>query len=169
MIMDSATLLFRIRCLLLFFMIALALSGITAFPVYSELRWLIGSGLTPAHTLTGDWLHKVWDGVSATQQNYPFIFYGFDWLAFAHLVFALLFIGPYRDPIKNKWVIQWGMLACVAIFPLALIAGPVRSIPWFHILIDCSFGLLGLIPLGWAHHLISKLEVRLETKPEARS
>jgi hypothetical protein len=156
--MDSARILFRIRCWLVFFMIVLALSGITAFPVYSELRWLMDSGYAPPHTMIGDWLHRVWQGVHETQGNYPFIFYGFDWLAFAHLVIAALFIGPYRDPVKNKWVIQWGLLTCLATLPLALIAGPIRSIPWFHILIDCSFGLIGLLPLARVLYLIKKLE-----------
>jgi len=143
--------------MLIFFIIALMLSGITAFPVYSELRWLLGTGYVPSGTLR-DWLQKVWLGVRDTWERNPFIFYGFDWLAFAHLVIAMLFIGPLRDPVKNKWVIQWGMLACLAIIPLALIAGPIRSIPWYHILIDCSFGVFGLIPLGVIHHWILELE-----------
>jgi hypothetical protein len=142
-------------------MVILALSGITAFPVYSELRWLLDTGYVPAHTLLGDWLQKVWLGVSDARGHYPFLFYGFDWLAFAHLVIALLFIGPLRDPVRNKWVIEWGMLACVAIIPLALIAGPLRSIPWYHILIDCSFGIIGLIPLGLVYHWIRQLENQL--------
>ena len=140
-------------------MVITALSGITAFPVYSELRWLIDTGYVPSQTLIGDWLHKVWEGVRDAWNTHPFLFYGFDWLAFAHIVIALLFIGPWRDPIKNKWVIQWGVLCCIGVFPLALIAGPIRSIPWFHILIDCSFGAIGLIPLLWLLHLIRKLEI----------
>ncbi|HMH23101.1 MAG TPA: hypothetical protein VK563_15055 [Puia sp.] len=156
--MHSRKILFRIRAMLVFFMIALLLSGITAFPVWSELRWLMESGEVSENTLIGDWLHKVWLGVSDAQQREPFIFYGFDWLAFAHLVIALIFIGPFRDPVRNKWVIQWGMLACLAIIPLALIAGPVRGIPWVHILIDCSFGIFGLIPLGLVLRWIGQLE-----------
>jgi hypothetical protein len=156
--MDSARIVFKIRSLLVFFIVALMLSGITAFPVYSELGWLMGSGTLPAGTSLYRWLDTVWEGVRDTHTRHPFIFYGFDWLAFAHLVIALLFIGPYRDPVKNKWVIEWGMLACLAIIPLALIAGPIRSIPWFHILIDCSFGIIGLIPLGLVLFLIRKLE-----------
>ena len=156
--MHSPSLIFRIRCWLIFFMVVLALSGITAFPVYSELRWLLDRSYVPAHSLLGDWLRKVWEGVQVTQGSYPFLFYGFDWLAFAHLVIALLFIGPYRDPVKNIWVVEWGMLACLAVIPLALIAGPIRSIPWYHILIDCSFGIIGLIPLGLVRHWIRQLE-----------
>ena len=35
------TLLKKIRLLILFFIVALILSGVTAFPVETELRWLL--------------------------------------------------------------------------------------------------------------------------------
>jgi hypothetical protein len=107
-----------------------------------------------------DWIQRVVVGVDQTNRQFPFIAYGTDWLAFAHLVIAIAFIGPYRDPVRNKWVIDWAILCCVAIIPLALIAGPIRSIPLFHQLIDISFGLLGVIPLLIVRkkiHLLSKL------------
>ena len=149
----------RIRAMLVFFMIALALSGITAFPVYSELKWWMDGNHSSLVTPAQAWLTTVWQGVSDTQQHYPFLFYGFDWLAFAHLVIAMAFIGPYRDPVKNKWIIQWAMLACIAVFPLALIAGPIRGIPWYHIFVDCCFGIIGLIPLGLVLRWIEQLEL----------
>lgn len=157
--MHPGKTLLKIRYLILVFMVALALSGITAFPVYSELKWLLDSGYISRQSRVGGWLYTVWAGVSDAEEKHPFLFYGFDWLAFAHLVIALLFIGPYRDPVRNKWVIQWAMIACVAIIPLAFIAGPIRSIPWYHILIDCSFGVIGLIPLGIILRWIRQLEV----------
>jgi hypothetical protein len=80
-------------------------------------------------------------------ENHSFLLYGYDWLAFAHFVLAILFIGPYRDPVKNIWVIEFGMIACVLIIPLAMIAGPARGIPLGWRLIDCSFGVFGFIPL----------------------
>jgi hypothetical protein len=163
--MHTPPLLRRIRSFLIFFVVALALSGITAFPIYSELRWLLDTGYVPAHTSIGDWLQQVWLGVSDAQHRSPFLFYGFDWLAFAHLVIAMLFIGPYRDPVKNRWVIEWAMLTCIAIIPLALIAGPIRSIPWYHILIDCSFGIIGIIPLALVRHWIGQLEKLQSSSP----
>ena len=73
------------------------------------------------------------------------------------------FIGMLEDPVKNVWIIEWALLACVAIIPLALIAIPVSHIPLFHILIDCSFGLLGLILLiickRWIH-LLAKQQTK---------
>jgi hypothetical protein len=73
-------------------------------------------------------------------------------------VIALLFIGPYRDPVRNTWVIHWGIMACLAIIPLACIAGPIRGIPRFHIVIDCGFGIIGIIPLLMVKRWINKLE-----------
>jgi len=127
-------------------MIALALSGITAFPLETELHWLLGfSNHMPAELAA--FFQKVYDALHYTNLHYPMLAYGYDWLAFAHLVIALFFIGPLKDPVKNIWVIEWGMIACVAIIPLAFIAGPIRGIPFYWKCIDCSFGIIGIIPL----------------------
>ncbi len=154
----KSSLLHRIRTLIVFFVIALLLSGITAFPIHTELKWMHENRIMSAIPLIGSWLDKVWKGVDETSRNHAFLFYGFDWLAFAHIVIALLFIGPYRDPVKNKWVIQWGIVACLGIIPLAFIAGPIRGIPGFHILIDCAFGVIGIVPLLYCLTLINKLQ-----------
>lgn len=148
----------RIRGLIVFFMVVLALSGITAFPVYSELKFIHELQPFPAGSAMQNWLDRVWLGVKEANDRHPFLFYGFDWLAFAHLMIALLFIGPYQDPVRNKWVINWGIIACLAIIPLACIAGPIRGIPWFHIVVDCSFGIVGIIPLLVVKRWINKLE-----------
>lgn len=148
----------RIRSMIIFFVIVLALSGITAFPLHTELKWLTEQQLFSPHSLIGAWLQRVWQGLDATQQQYPFLFYGYDWLAFAHLVIAMAFIGPYKDPVKNSWIIDWALLACIAVLPLAFIAGPIRGIPWFHILVDCAFGIIGLVPLWITRRWIRQLE-----------
>src|SRR5215210_7835308 len=122
----------RVRILIVFFVIVLVLSGITAFPVYTELKWIHENNYFSWLPMVDQWLEKVWKGVEETSASHPFLFYGFDWLAFAHLVIALLFIGPYRDPVRNKWIIEWGIITCVAIIPLAVLAGRIRGIPWFH-------------------------------------
>ena len=156
--MNPSKILGRIRAMIIFFMVVLALSGITAFPVYTELKLIHEHQPFPEGSALQVWLDRVWAGVKEANDRHPFLFYGFDWLAFAHLLIALLFIGPYKDPIRNKWIIHWGILACIAIIPLACIAGPIRGIPWFHILIDCSFGLIGLIPLFIVKRWINQLE-----------
>jgi hypothetical protein len=138
--------LLHIRLMVLFFMVALALSGITAFPVETELRWLLQfNDVLPARLYA--FLNKVYIGIAETNLKFPFLAYGYDWLAFAHLVIALLFVGVLKNPVQNIWVIEWAMIACVAIFPLAFIAGPIRQMPLYWQLIDCSFGVFGLLPL----------------------
>ena len=147
----------RINLCILFFMFALFISGVTAFPLETELRWFdVHSSFLP--TMLSEWIHKVYSGVQETGLKYSFMAYGTDWLAFAHIVIALAFVGPLRDPVRNKWVIDWGIINCILIFPLALIAGHYRGIPFFHQLIDCSFGLIGLIPLLIARRDIRELE-----------
>ena len=142
----------RISVLLWFFMLALILSGITAFPIKTEieiLRRVMGEDSAMVSVWPGmaHWISFVYRGVVVTSAAYPFLFYGTDWLAFAHLVIALAFIGPLRDPVKNIWVIEFGMIACALVVPLALICGPIRGIPFFWRLIDCSFGVFGIMPL----------------------
>ena len=147
----------KIRLLILFFMIALIVSGVTAMPAETGLHWLMQyKDMMPAKM--GNWLQTCYDALVDTNAKYPFLSYGYDWLAFAHFVIALSFIGPLKDPVKNSWIIDWQIMCCVAVFPLALIAGPIRQIPIFHILIDCSFGLLGIIPLVICRRWIKKLE-----------
>jgi hypothetical protein len=104
------------------------------------------------------WLTFIYKGLSETYQRYPFMAYGTDWLAFAHIVIAIAFIGPLRDPVRNVWVIEFGMIACVAIIPTALIAGALRNIPFFWQLVDCSFGVVGIIPLWLCRNTILKIQ-----------
>lgn len=148
-----------IRKLIIVFMVGLVLSGVTAFPIESQLE-LAHQFIQTQHwnnDITG-WLEKVYQGVKTTYKSYPFIAYGTDWLAFAHLVIALAFIGPLRDPIRNIWVIQFGLIACASIFPLAVIAGEVRGIPMFWRMIDCSFGLAGGLILFVCYKKIRAIE-----------
>ncbi len=84
--------------------------------------------------------------------------YGTDWLAFAHLAIAFAFLGPLRDPVRNKWVLVFGVIACVGVVPLAFIAGPIRGIPSYWRLIDSSFGLFGAIPLLICLRYVDRLE-----------
>jgi hypothetical protein len=145
-----------IRNLLRFFIVALFISGATAIPVEQELTYIINH--FPFEGSIKGWLVEVLAGIKNTSANYPFLFYGYDWLAFAHFVLAILFIGPLRDPVKNKWVIEFGIIACVLIIPFALIAGHFRGMPFWWRLIDCSFGVIGMIPLIICLKHIKKLE-----------
>lgn len=145
-----------IRAWLLFFMLALFFSGLTAIPIDNELQWLLRS--TPVTSVFYMWLQKVLSAYTLTKSRFPFLLYGYDWLAFAHFVLAILFIGPYRDPVKNKWVVQFGLMACALILPFAFIAGHYRGIPVGWQLIDCSFGIIGSIPLFICYKKIQSIE-----------
>jgi hypothetical protein len=152
-----------IRNWLLFFMAALILSGITAFALETELAWLnhlFSNSRGPVFF----WINKVYEALKETNLTYPFLAYGYDWLAFAHLVIAVAFFGVLKDPVRNKWIIQFGRIACCMIFPMAFISGHIRGIPFYWQLIDCSFGMVGLVPLSYCYHEIEQLE-NLMKKP----
>lgn len=130
-----------IRRLLRLFIVALFISGLTAIPIDAQLSLL--TKYTTDGTTLHTWLEKVLLAYKEVNTAYPFLLYGYDWLAFAHFVLAILFIGPYKDPVKNIWVIEFGLIACVLILPFAFIAGHFRRIPIGWRLIDCSFGVVG--------------------------
>lgn len=134
-----------IRRWTLFFIVSLFLSGLTAMPAETELAWL--TGWISDDTSIGFWLHKVYAELAETNQRAPFLAYGYDWLAFAHFMLALLFIGVYKDPVKNKWIIEFGMIACWCVVPFALVTGHFRGIPMGWRFIDSMFGVIGLVPL----------------------
>ena len=161
---DSLLEIRRIRLWLGLFIVGLVLSGLTAFPLQSELNWLTAAvqkgplaGLAASTHLLG-WLQRVTAALGETNARYPFLAYGTDWLAFAHLVIAIAFLGPWRDPVRNKWVLEFGLIACAGVIPLALIAGQVRGIPFGWRLIDCSFGVFGSVPLVICLRLTRRLE-----------
>jgi hypothetical protein len=136
------------------FVVGLVVSGVTAFPLEWESRRLVDlvhAGWWPAPAVA-EWVDRIHEAIARTNRQYPFLAYGTDWLAFAHLVIAVAFWGPLRDPVRNVWVVQSGMIACVGVVPLALIAGAVRGIPWWWQVIDISFGVVGIVPLllAWA-------------------
>ncbi len=148
-----------VRRLIAFFIAALFLSGLTAIPIGGELTLLLK--LFSPDSFIYYWLQKVLAAYRQVSEQYPFLIYGYDWLAFAHFVLAILFVGPYRNPVKNIWVIEFGLIACVLIFPLAFIAGHFRGIPIGWQLIDCSFGLFGFVPLWICYLKIKKMELTI--------
>jgi hypothetical protein len=92
------------------------------------------------------------------EERFPFLAYGTDWLAFGHFVIAVAFVGPWRDPVRNAWVVDFGLIACALVVPFALVAGAVRGIPHFWRLIDCGFGMMGSLALLACRRLIARLE-----------
>lgn len=165
----------RIRFWLGIFIAGLVLSGVTAFPLVTETRWLDVavhvSLFEPIARATGMLLRvaRVHQGVAETNARYPFLAYGTDWLAFGHLVIATAFIGAWRDPMRNRWLVTLGLIACAGVIPLAMIAGAVRGIPLGWRLIDCSFGVLGSIPLLICRQSIAVLEQEARSKQTIQS
>jgi hypothetical protein len=161
---ESQQLRKRVRCLLIFFTLSLVISGLTAVPLTWEINILqatIGAGtwMEQVWPAMAQWISFVHRGLTAIADEYPFMLYGTDWLAFAHVVIAVAFLGPLRDPVKNLWVVEFGMIACVLVIPMAMLFGPIRGIPFFWRLLDCSFGVLGIIPLWFAWRAIQRIIV----------
>lgn len=160
--MPKAVLERRVRFLLIFFMIALSISGLTAIPLDWGSNLLVkffgaGTQMASFWPAMSKWLDTVRRGILETQKIAPFIFYGTDWLAFAHIVIAIAFIGPLRNPVKNIWVIEFGMIACVLLIPWGMIFAILRGIPSFWLPIDFSFGVFGFLPLWLARKYILEL------------
>jgi len=154
----------RLRWALGFFIFALVLSGVTAFPLQREMEQLAVlrgiEGVAPGDTSnTFDrWILTIRDGLRESHAKHPWLAYGTDWLAFAHIVIAIFFLGPFIDPVRNVWVLRAGLIACGLVVPLALVCGAVRHIPWGWRLIDCSFGVFGAILLCYCLRLTRVLE-----------
>jgi hypothetical protein len=154
----------RIKILLVFFVSALAVSGLTAIPLQWELKIIMslfgdGTVLSSMFPALTNWLGRINEGVQNGYGQYPFLAYGTDWLAFGHIAIAVAFLGVFRDPVKNIWVVEFGMLACLLIIPWALIFGAIRHIPFFWQMIDMSFGIFGIIPLWFIRRDIIMISV----------
>jgi hypothetical protein len=154
-----------IRFWLSLFVAGLVVAGLSALPLGYETRLVVewlhgpGSGIARVMPAFAAWMQLAHRGLASSYARYPFLAYGTDWLAFGHLTIAIAFAGPIRDPVRNKWVVQFGMIACVLVIPFALIAGPLRGIPAFWTPVDMSFGVVGLVPLLLAHRHIRALDL----------
>jgi hypothetical protein len=145
----------QIRLAILIVIFGLVVSGVTAFPLLHELNFisklLAGSATDPAgHSGFVHWILQVRQALEETYQRYPFIAYGTDWLAFAHLMIAVFFVLPWLDPVRYSGVLWVGIVCSLMIFPLAFLCGPIRGIPLWWSVIDSSFGVFCLPPLWFA-------------------
>lgn len=149
------------------FILGLVISGVTAVPLVTELNWLVdftgARALVSSPASTGApawavWLVEIQQSLVETQAAHPQLFYGTDWLAFGHIVIAVAFVGAWRDPVRNRWLFDFGLIACALVIPWALIFGAWRGIPWWWRLIDCSFGILGAVPLWLCRRAVRHLQ-----------
>lgn len=154
----------RIKCWTWFFIIGLVFSGATAIPLVTELDLLVkwfGMESQTSSTATSTlarWLLTTREALQDTATRHPLLFYGTDWLAFGHFVIAVATLGVLRDPVRNRWVFDFGLIACAMVIPFALVFGAVRGIPFWWRLIDCSFGIFGAIPLWYCRKWSLRLE-----------
>ena len=77
----------KIKIAIIITIAGLLLNGISAVPLCTELKILLSRPDALPQFLHDWWLY-VNKGVKETTSNYPFMRYGFDWLAFAHLLIA---------------------------------------------------------------------------------
>ena len=164
--MNGQQQLHRIKWLTWFFIVGLGISGATAMPLTTELdliaKWFGIADQTSA-TATSElarWLLTIREALHETGAKYPFLFYGTDWLAFGHFVIAIAFVGALRDPVRNRWLFDFGLIACGLVVPFALAFGGLRGIPIWWRLIDCSFGVLGFVPLWLCRRWSRELETK---------
>ncbi len=138
----------------------LLVSGITVWPAIPELKMavrIVWGDAEPIGVLHGFVLQAI-EGFESVEANYPFMLYAHDWLAFAHIVLAILFAGAIRDPVRNIWIVQCGLIMCVLVPVLAGICIPIRGLPpvWFWI--DFAFTPVAALPLWIALRDIRRVE-----------
>jgi hypothetical protein len=127
----------------------LLVSAVTIWPMVNELKLMVRiiGGDNAATGYLHGFLLRVIEGIEEVNGAYPFLFYGYDWLAFAHIVLAILFMGAMRDPVRNVWVVQFGLIACALIPILAGISIPLRGLPWWWFWVDFAFAPAAAMPL----------------------
>ncbi len=158
----------RVRRWTLFLIVGLVLSGATALAIPTEVEAgaaILGPGLNAGGRLPEfvvSWLRTLLEGIRTTGEKAPFMFYGTDWLAFGHFMIALAFVGALRDPVRNRWLYQFGMVACALVPVWALGLGPLRGIPLWWRAIDATFGIVGFVPAFLCHRWALALERRHE-------
>jgi len=142
----------------------LFVSGATALPIRTEVALgarILGEDFRASGSMpppVAAWLRVVRDAVETTSSQAPLMFYGTEWLAFGHFVIGLAFFGAVRDPVRNRWLYQFGMMACAAVPIWALVLGHLRGIPFWWRMIDAAFGVVGFVPMWLCNRWVGKLE-----------
>jgi hypothetical protein len=153
------------------FIVGLILSGLTAIPIsatFDAAASLLGNNFRANGNVpefVAEWLRTVSGGVHQIDKAAPYFYYGTDWLAFGHIVIALSFVGAWRDPVRNRWLYQFGMMACILVVPWAAAFGAIRGIPVWWRIIDCSFGVFGFFPVWFCHRRVCAIENRMRVAP----
>lgn len=138
----------------------LFVSGVTVWPAVAELNaavrfiWGDSEPTGVLHTF----VLRVIAAMGEMEARHPFMFYVHDWLAFAHIVLAILFAGAARDPVRNIWIVQCGLIMCALVPVLAAICIPLRGLPWCWFFFDFAFAPAAAVPLWIALRDIRRAE-----------
>ena len=143
----------------------LLLSAVTIWPAIPELKLAVRIvwGEAQATGILHGFVLKAIAGLEAVNADYPFMLYAHDWLAFAHIVLAILFAGAIRDPVRNIWIVQCGLIMCALVPVLADICVPIRGIPLIWFWIDFAFAPAAALPLWIALRDIKRAEAALSS------
>lgn len=150
----------RARIMLGIVVFGLFVAGVTIWPALWELKTAVRLlwGDAEATGVVHEFVLRVIAALEVVEAEYPFLMYGYDWLAFAHIMLAVLFAGAMRDPVRNIWIVQCGLIMCVLVPILAAVFIPIRGLPacWFWI--DFAFAPSAALPLWIALRNIRKAE-----------
>ncbi len=154
----------RARLMLTIVSVGLLVSGVTIWPATWELETLVDVVWGPGES-TGvmhGFVLRAIEAIEYVGAEYPFLLYTGDWLAFAMIVLAILFYGARRDPVRNVWIVQCGLIMCALVPVLAAVCVPLRGLPlrWFWV--DTAFAPAAALPL-W----IALLDIRRAEKQAA--
>ena len=153
----------RAKWMLGIVVLGLFLSAVTIWPAVPELKFAVQLAWGDGPPSPGSTLHafilKAIEGLETMDRQYPFMLYAHDWLAFAHIVLAILFAGAIKDPVRNKWIVQCGLIMCALVPVLAGICIPLRGIPFCWFWIDAAFAPAAAVPLLVALRDIHRIEV----------
>ena len=139
----------------------LIVSAVTIWPAITELelgvKFFWGDG--PADGGVHAFVLEVIETLKIMNKEYPYMLYAHDWLAFAHIVLGILFAGAIKDPVRNKWIVQCGLIMCALVPVLAGICIPLRGLPLTWFWIDFAFAPAAALPL-----LIALRDIRAAEK-----
>ncbi|MFI5134703.1 MAG: hypothetical protein ACHQD9_02500 [Chitinophagales bacterium] len=150
----------KINTALIITIVGLLLNGISIIPLRTEISILLATNDSLPKFLQ-EWLNYVSQGLQETGNQYNFMRYGFDWLGFTHLLIAILFFGALKDPVKNEWVVKWGMIVSLLSIAMALGWEQLRSVPFWWSIIDAMIALLAFVVLWLCNKWIQQLKATL--------
>ncbi|MFO7902503.1 MAG: hypothetical protein R6U98_07575, partial [Pirellulaceae bacterium] len=66
-----------------------------------------------------------------------------------------------RDPVRNIWIVQCGLIMCALVPVLAIVCIPLRGLPMVWFWIDSAFAVGAALPLWVALKDIRRVEAEL--------